>query len=107
MSKSETKVTISCYGGCGRTITLRKSKVSKADYYLCHSRKHGHICEQKLPPTPPGMVRIIEINAAGSFWGYTYTWPDPEMAESLNRARQILAAGIAKLAIEEAKKKCT
>jgi hypothetical protein len=53
------------------------------------------------------MVRIIEINAAGSFWGYTYTWLDPEMAESLNRARQILAAGIAKLAIEEAKKKCT
>lgn len=98
------KVTIACYGGCGQTVTLCKSKVHKADYYLCHSRDHGHLCEQKLPPLFPGKVRCIDMHAAASFWGYTDEWPDAETAASVMRAREILAAGVTQLAIEKAKR---
>jgi hypothetical protein len=49
------------------------------------------------------LVRSVEINAAAHFWGYTDEWPDAEMTESLQRAREALAAGIAQLAIEKAR----
>jgi hypothetical protein len=49
------------------------------------------------------MIRSVEINAAAHFWGYTDIWPDAEMTESVQRAREVLAAGIAKLAIEKAR----
>lgn len=57
------------------------------------------------PPLPPGMVRSVEINAAAHFCGYTDEWPDAEMTESLERAREVLAAGIAQLAIEKARRR--
>jgi len=47
------------------------------------------------------MVRSVEMNAAAHFWGYTDEWPDAEMIESIQRAREVLAAGIARLAIEK------
>jgi hypothetical protein len=84
---------------------LRKSKVRSAQYYLCGSKEHGHLCKAKLPPPPPGMVRRLEINAAAHFCGYTDEWPDAEMTESLLRAREVLATGIAQLAIEKARKR--
>jgi hypothetical protein len=49
------------------------------------------------------MVRSVEINAAASFWGYTDEWPDAEMTGSLQRAREVLAVGVAQLAIEKAR----
>ena len=49
------------------------------------------------------MVRSVEINVAAHFWGYTDEWPDAEMTESLQRAREVLAVGIAQLAIEKAR----
>jgi hypothetical protein len=79
------------------------SKVRSAQYYLCGSKEHGHLCKAKLPPLPPGMVRSIEINAAASFCGYTDEWPDAEMTESLQRAREILAIGVVRLAIKKAR----
>jgi hypothetical protein len=90
-------------GECGCSVSLRKSKVRSAQYYLCGTKKHGHLCEAKLPPLPPGMVRSIEINAAAHFWGYTDEWPDAETTASLGRARAILAVGVAQLAIEKAR----
>ena len=51
------------------------------------------------------MVRRLEINAAAHFCGYTDEWPDAEMTESLLRAREVLATGIAQLAIEKARKR--
>ena len=104
MSKAE-KVTIYCYGGCGRSVTLRKSKVHKADYYLCHSRQDGVQCEARLPPLQPGKVRMVDMNAAASFWGYSDKWPDAETAASVMRAQEILAAGIARMAIEKARRR--
>jgi hypothetical protein len=101
MSQSE-KITIRCHGGCGRSVTLRKSKVRKADYYLCHSRQDGVQCEKTLPAPHAGKIRVVEMNAAGWFWGHRDEWPDAETAASINRAREILARGLTKMAIEKA-----
>jgi hypothetical protein len=87
------KVTIECSGGCGRAVSLRRSKIRRAQYYLCNSKEHGRLCEVKLPPLPPGMVRKVEINAAAYFCGYTDEWPDAETAASLQRAKEIQAIG--------------
>lgn len=103
MSQAE-KVTIHCHGGCGRTVTLRKNKVHKADYYLCNSRECGKLCEQKLPPLLNGKVRCVDMYAAANFWGYSDVWPDAETAASVIRAREILAAGVTQRAIEKAKR---
>lgn len=98
------KCTIFCYGGCGRSVTLRKSKIHPADYYLCHSRESGIECEKKLPPLSFGMTRSIDIYAASSFWGYTYEIAGKEILESIVKAKEIHATGVVKLAIEKAKK---
>lgn len=91
MTKNDAnKITIACYGGCGRTVTLRKSKVSPADYYLCNSRESGKECESKLPSLPLKMIRVVEINAAASFIGYTDQEIDREAAVSLFRAKSLL-----------------
>lgn len=101
--KNEERVTIACCGGCGRTVELRKSKVRPADYYLCQSKASGQLCEQKLPPLLPGKVRCVEINAAGSFWGYTDQWLDAQTAASVVRAHEILVSGLTTMAIEKAR----
>lgn len=101
---SQEKVTIHCFGGCGRSVTLSKSKVQKADYYLCHSRQDGARCETKLPPLLPGKVRVVDINAAAAFWGYRDLWPDAGTAASVDRAQDILAAVTVQIAIEKARR---
>lgn len=97
------KVTIQCHGGCGRSVMLRKSKVHKADYYLCHSRQDGVQCEKTLPARQAGKVRVVDRYAAGSFWGCRDEWPDAETAASVIRARDLLAPGLAQMAIEKAR----
>ena len=101
--KNEERVMSACYGGCGRTVELRKSKVRPADYYLCQSKASGQLCEQKLPPLLPGKVRCVEINAAASFWGYTDQWLDAQTAASVVRAHEILVSGLTTMAIEKAR----
>ena len=101
MSSTE-KVTIECSGQCGCAVTLRKSKVRNARYYLCNSKDHGHLCEAKLPPLPPGMVRPLEINAASCFWRYTDEWADHETAAAVWLARRYLAIAICQEAIKKA-----
>lgn len=101
MSQSE-KVTIQCHGGCGRSVTVRESKVHKADFYLCHSRQNGVECEKTLPALQAGKVRVVDMSATGSFWGYRDEWPDAETAASVIRAHEILASGLTKMAIEKA-----
>lgn len=85
------KITITCYGGCGRTVTLRENKVNQADYYLCASKACGDECKSKLPPLLPGKVRCITMNAAAHFWGYTDIW-DAEASASVIKAREILSS---------------
>lgn len=100
------KVIIPCSGGCGRTVTLRRSKVQKADYYLCESRGAGQLCRQKLPPLQLGKVRRVEMNAAAHFWGYTDELASMEDMASITHAREILAAGVVKMALKKAAKSC-
>lgn len=76
MSQAE-KVTIHCYGGCGRSVTLRKSKVQKADYYLCDTRQDGAQCKANLPPLQPGKARVVNICAASSRPRYTHSHANP------------------------------
>ena len=97
------KISIQCFGECGCSVTLRKSNIRYAQYYLCNSRKHARLCEAKLPPLPPGMVCRIEFNAASYFSGYTYERPDAETQAAVQRAKEILALGVARLAIEKAR----
>lgn len=98
MSRSE-NVPIPWYGGCGRSVTVRKSNMRKADYYLCHSRQDGARCEQKLPPRQPGKVRVIDMYAAGSFWGYRHEWPDAEALAAVIRGREIFVSRLANMVI--------
>ncbi len=104
MSNNATRRTIFCHGRCGRSVTLRENKIHPADYYLCQSRKSGTECKKKLPPLPPGMIRSVDMYAAANFWGYTDQIADEETSASIMRAREILAAGVVKLAIEKAAK---
>jgi hypothetical protein len=100
--KQTVKVTIFCYGGCGRSVTLRKSKVHQADFYVCETRLDGDRCRKKLPLLMPGKLRRIDMHAAASFWGYTDEWADAEQAESVLRAQAILQAGLAQEALRKA-----
>jgi hypothetical protein len=102
MKNQAEKITIFCYGGCGRSVTLRKSKVHPADFYLCETRLDGDRCRGKLPPLMPGKVRGTDMHAAASFWGYTDVWMDAEHAAGVMRAHAILQAGLAQWAIEKA-----
>lgn len=69
--------------------------------YLCHSKQDGAQCKKTLPALQAGKVRVVDMNAAGTFWGYSDEWPDAETAKSVIRAREILAAGVTQLAIEK------
>lgn len=100
------KRTIFCHGGCGRSVTLRETKIHPADYYLCHSRESGAECEKSLPQLSHGMVRSVDMYAAANFWGYTYQIADEETSRSIERAQEILAAGIVQQALEKASKRC-
>ena len=83
-------VTVYCDGGCGRSVTLRKKKVQKADYYLCNTKQDGYCCEKNIPSKPEGMVRVMIFNAAASFKGYRDEVPDEKTLAAIERAKDIL-----------------
>ena len=85
---------VTCDGGCGRSVTLRRKKVQKADYYLCNSKADGQSCKANLPPLPEGMICSIIFNAAASFTGYAYKVPNTEEQRSIKRANEILQAAM-------------
>ncbi len=88
------RVTILCSGGCGRSVTLRKSKVEKFDYYLCDSRKDGKSCREFIPKCPEGMIAVESMNAVACFTGISYKIPTEEERASIARAKQIRESGI-------------
>jgi|HubBroStandDraft_1064217.scaffolds.fasta_scaffold682106_2 hypothetical protein len=65
------KVTIFCARGCGRSITLGSNKVQKADYYVCATGKDGAVFLSKIRHRSAGMIRMMDMHAAGGFWVYT------------------------------------
>jgi len=52
------------------------------------------------------MVRSVDMYAAANFWGYTDHIADEDVLASIERAQEILATGVVKLAIEKASKQC-
>lgn len=97
-------VRIFCDGGCGRHVELRSKKVVPHDFYLCNSKASGAQCEASLPSRLPGQIQVREFSAAASFSGISHRWPNPEQVAAVGRAQNILAAGLAQIAIEKAMK---
>jgi hypothetical protein len=97
-------VRIFCDGGCGRHVELRLKKVVAHDFYLCDSKTSGAACKARLPPRLAGQLQVHEFNAAASFMGISYRWPDPEEMAAVGRAQNNLASGLARIAIDKARK---
>ncbi|MGD1804478.1 hypothetical protein ACP6PL_03410 [Dapis sp. BLCC M126] len=90
--KATEKVTVSC-PGCGRTQTLRKSKVVPCNYYTCsHSCKANP--DWQHPDKPNRFVHVYHMNAAGAFTGHKFRPATEEEEEPINRAKLILSAGL-------------
>ena len=84
------KVTIFCAGGCGRSVTLRKTRIISADFYVCDSRADGDSCKASvMARRPDDMIAVVDINAAAHFTGITFKVPDEEERASLARANRL------------------
>jgi len=99
----EQKVTISC-AGCGRTQTLRKSKIMPCDGYTCSLGSCKLNPNFKLPETPDGYICEEIMNAAGGFDGWKFRKPTADELQSVERAKAIRDAGVKQLANEKLKK---
>ncbi|MFL5656778.1 MAG: hypothetical protein ACJ8CB_21680 [Ktedonobacteraceae bacterium] len=92
MSKQdEPMVTIAC-AGCGRTQTLRASKLFRCDYYACSDPCKANPA-WRHPPLPVGHVRVTTLAAAGAFNGYTVRRMTREDVLSVGRAKRLRDAG--------------
>jgi hypothetical protein len=92
------KVIVFCSGGCGRSVTLRKSRIIPADFYVCNSRADGNKCTALvMAQRPADMLAGVEFNAAAHFTGITFKVPDEEERASLARAHRLkrYALGVA------------
>jgi len=91
---SNNKITIYCDGGCGQSITLKKSKVHKVDYYFCDTIKHRKNCEKViLSKCPKGYMATFSYNVAGSFSGYSFEKPSQDDLKRVHNAQMILKYG--------------
>jgi len=93
------KITIYCDGGCGRSVTLRKNKIQKCDYYICDSKESRDICKSKLPKRKNGIIEIHTFNAVAHFQGISYKYPDEKEKVNITRAKEILEIGLLKIPI--------
>ena len=91
-------IEIRCDGGCGRIQRVRKQRILPAMWYIC---TWGGICETRLPPKHPGLVRSTEFNAAGSFYGITDRIPSEEERQSMGRAKALLDAALDRIGSQQ------
>lgn len=94
-NKTAEKVTICC-PGCGRTQTLRKSKLIPCDYYTCSGDCKANP-NWKHPVLAKGFIHVHHMYAAGAFTGHEFRPATQEEQESVNRAKLILIAGLRQL----------
>jgi hypothetical protein len=96
----EPRTTIAC-PGCGRTQTVRRSRLTRCDIYTCGLGRCSHNPEYKLPERPNDLYMVEHVlNAAGGFSGVKFRLMTPEDYASIQRARVIMEAGRKKLAEE-------
>jgi hypothetical protein len=74
---AEDNVTIYCDGGCGRSVTLRESRVRQHQIYLSNSKQSRDDCRAALPTRFPGHLCFMEFNAA-HFMGVTSEFLIPQ-----------------------------
>lgn len=92
-----------CAGGCGKFQLVRKARVDQdCEVYLCNM---GGPCQSKIARPVDGRVWTWVFNACGSFYGVKFVWPDAESIAAAERAREILYAGLAQVAIGKAMRK--
>jgi hypothetical protein len=88
----EPRVTVSC-AGCGRTQTLRRSRLIQCDYYTCSLGCCKQNPDFKLPDRPNDLyITELVLQAAGGFSGARFRLMAPEDYASLQRARAIVEA---------------
>jgi hypothetical protein len=54
---SSDSVTVSCHGGCGRTMTAPAKKLEQVKYFICNDPSTVRKCMASLPPCPDGKYR--------------------------------------------------
>ncbi|GAA0953216.1 hypothetical protein GCM10009550_34890 [Actinocorallia libanotica] len=92
-TKKDERVVVVCgHPGCGKSQTVRRSRVTKCDGYMC-KRDHG-----PGDRPPPGMVREVVWQAAGGFDGWRDIVLDAVQRAAFARAERLalfaLAQGI-------------
>jgi hypothetical protein len=93
----EQLIIVSC-AGCGRTQTLRKSKIIPCDGYICSLRGCKLNPDFKLPERPTGYICHCIINAAGGFNGWKICKATKDEMQSIERAKAIRDEGMRQLA---------
>jgi hypothetical protein len=88
------RITIAC-AGCGRTQTLRRSKVIVCDAYWCGVGSCNLHPEIQHPAPPDGYVCEVEMYAAGGFSGHTMRPATDVDRMVIKRAQRILERGMA------------
>jgi uncharacterized protein with HEPN domain len=98
--KERDVTTITCAGGCGRSVTINTKSIEPCEFYTCNSRLDGRKCEASLPKHE-GYSHTVHWGAAGPFNGHTFKKMTDEEYAAVARAKQILAAGLAKLELDK------
>ncbi|MEV7023824.1 hypothetical protein [Kitasatospora sp. NPDC093558] len=87
------KVTITC-PGCGFSIKVKpRTARERENWEALYCGRNA--CDYE-PPDSPGMITVIGINAVGSFTGWRHEFPDERQAASLDRARMLALAALAR-----------
>ena len=89
------KIEIACQG-CGRTQTVRKSKLVPCDYYTCSFDCKANP-DWAHPYRPEGFVRVAHMHAAGAFYGHEIRPATEDEKASIDRAEAIRSAGLRQL----------
>lgn len=96
-------MTVSC-AGCGRTQTMRKSRLIICDGYTCSLGSCKLNPDFKLPKPAAAYICHIICNVAGSFSGWKICKATVGELRSMERARAIRDEGMKQLADESLKK---
>jgi len=96
----EPRITVSC-AGCGRTQTVRRSKLITCDHYTCGLGCCKRNPDFKLPDRPNDLyVTEYVLYAAGGFAGVKVRLITPADDASVRRARAIMEAARKKFSEE-------
>lgn len=101
--RDDEKVTVYCWGGCGRSVQLRKASIRDGDIVCCRDG----FGDTRYLPLYPGKVRTFSEHKQEDviFWKIRDVWPDASTIQSIWEAQEIWAYTLAELAIEEAMEK--